>query len=190
MIIDKNSLAGSILFSNNSCKTFEDYLHIEKNKTIITSGVLLIEIKNPDKQPIDFPDISTLSTDEPINLPKKIVMKLQDAFTKKPKHLQFAILDKKNGSIELTTVDGKSHTLPVEDIDYPDMKKVYPEGKPLAEITLNFNLLKQIIEIIKKVSTNWEGITFKLYGQDKPVRFDFADNGSPKVRGLICPIRT
>lgn len=72
---------------------------------------------------------------------------------------------------------------------YPDYEKVIPTGKPVAEVVINAEYVKEMADLMSKFG-KLKDMVIKFYGQDKPVMFESKNPDTGQVaRGLIMCLK-
>lgn len=105
----------------------------------------------------------------------------------------------KNGSNDLqaasTNLDS-SVVVRTEEPEFPNINKLWPDGKPVFEVAFSAKLLKQLAEFVVRANPDnpAETIKLKFYGDTKyPETCAYFDAGvnhrGQKVDGLIMPLR-
>lgn len=167
-------------------------VYFTKQKTVATDSYRLLEVTVPED--CDAEDFPNALTELPEDIPGFLVPAKNLATIKLPKNKKLQILNNlairsiTKNTVELLTNNLETaNTTCINTVDgqYPDYEKIIPKDTPLAEVTVNANLLAELLEVMAKTNELHE-VTIKLYGKNKPILLE-ASNDSQNARGVFMP---
>ncbi|MEM2919106.1 MAG: hypothetical protein QXY62_06380 [Candidatus Altiarchaeota archaeon] len=183
-----------------SDKNYAQYVKVNKEKTIVTDGQILVEVTRPETQK-DYPEISGfkpasrekekdfyIGIDEALDIAKSLEK------TKIPIFENALIsIDDNNIKIAITNTDSnKIFTIPQPDSDfrYPDTDSAMPIEEPKVIFHIDVKLLMQVLaqfeSFMKKESV--KAIKVEIFDRLKPIKI-VAQNDSQRMMALVMPLK-
>jgi len=193
-IFNQNNLNCLKVASKNDSRSRPEFSGVlfKKDKTVATDGFSLIEMSTPVETVNDYsviqgkhamqgfkPFIADRKSLEAVKLPRKTPTSL-------PVFSTFSISHRDNEKVEfmvpatLALQEGK-----VIDGTFPDYERLFPKGKPVIELTINADYLKNMLDVMGKLN---DQITLKIYGSEKPVVLE-CSTSEQYSRSMIMPVR-
>jgi len=146
-----------------------------KRCTVATDSFRLLEVSTPSNiQPKDISPYAMLGC---------------DSFLADTRHLKAdvaAIKHLDDTHVEFVVSDG-TRSFPRIDARFPDYEPLFPKEKPIAEVTINAKLLRELLHSLEKVEEK-HNVRIDFYGSMKPLAL-FAENSTQKARALIMPVK-
>jgi len=179
---------------------YAKYVKVNKDKTIITNGRILIEVTRPEPQN-GYPEISgfkpTLKEEEKdfyigINEALDIAKSLEKT---KTSICENALINTDDNSIKVAVTNTDSSKIltisqPDADFRYPDTDAAIPTGEPRIIFHIDAGLLMQVLaqfeNFLKK--ENVKAVKVEIFDRLKPVKI-VAGNGSQKMMALVMPLK-
>lgn len=199
MLYNQLNLDVAKIASTSDIKPEFASVYFTSTKTVATDSSRLLEMSTPnDADPADFltvGDAGALLT-LPEGVDSFMVNAKKLATIKLPKKMSLSVLNNvairevgKN-SVEFITNDLESmdtKSIRLTDGNFPNYEQVFPTGKPLAELTLNAELLEGLLEVMGKLNKLHQ-VTIKVYEAHKPMVLE-ASNDNQRARGLLMPMK-
>lgn len=184
-----------IASKGNGLKPVLESVMFSKNFTVATDSYRLLEISTPKNAKVgDFPKVQGVSAMIGFS-PFLVNAKMLKDKVKIPKKTNLPILQNvavkhiHDNRVEFYTTEGTNadiqNVVRVQDT-FPDYEKIFPSGKPLAEVELNGELLAELLEVMSKLD-NLQRVKIKIYGALKPVVLEAGDDNQ-KGRGMVMPM--
>lgn len=192
MIYNQHNLNVSKIASKSESQPELSGVFITRNFTVATDRYRLLEVTAPKDQVKDFPQVlgrTAMHGMKPVIVNAEALRKV-----KPPVKFRLPILeniaishrdDQRVDFIKGIGDDAAICSVPVIDGQYPDYQKIFPVGKPQAEVVVNAKLLSELLDIMSKLN---EQIKIKIYGTEKPILIE-GETPKQKARGLIMPIK-
>lgn len=176
-------------------------VYFGKDKTVATDSFILCEVSTPtDRNLEDFPTIPGSEAMEAGKFKPFIVASSGIAGIKIPAGKQIktlpilantAIKAINENTVEFITTDlDNTDVKRVQKIDgdFPDYEPLWPAGEPLAEISVNAELLTSLLAVLGDLDKYNHTVNIKIYGDDKPAVLTAA-NLAQKGRAMIMPVK-
>lgn len=197
MLYNEHNLKVAKIASRGGIKPVLECVLFTKDKSVATDSFRLLEVSVPKNAKAgEFPKVQGHSVMqgvkpflararevEKIKIPKKAKLPILEHFGIKHvdnHHAEFLSVDKDGESVQIT------NALRVDD-QFPDYEKIFPTGKPVAEVDVNAFFLSEILEIMGGMNKHDARITIKIYGEGKPVVV-VAGNDNQSARAMIMPV--
>lgn len=191
MIYNQNNLNCLKVTSKNYTRPELACVFFKEDKTVATDGYTLVEMSTPlgfttkDYAIVNGkramrgckPFLADRESLKSIKLHKNAPMPVLSTFSishRDEKKIEF-MLPGTPAIQEGKTVDGK----------FPDYERVFPQGNPVVEITLNVDYLKNVIEVMGALNSQ---VTFKVFGSELPVVLECSTQNQ-YARGMVMPIK-
>jgi len=196
MLYNKNNLAvAKIAAKDGNSRPELAGVFFTKDKTAATDSFKLIEV-SVDKtlKPQDFPVVNrkrALQNCPPFIIPAEEVKKI-----KLPSHETLPIIENlaiggvNVQQVELMTTNlesGESKLVKRIQGRFPDYEKIFPQGKPQAEIDVNGKFLQELLSVLSNFN-ELNSVRIKFYGDGTPLTLE-ASNPNQKARALLMPLR-
>ena len=172
-------------------------IFIEKDKTVINNDRILIETTRPEVDPEEFPKIPKVEPKQESNfiLSVKAAKEIMSIIPKKPRLpiCSNVVIEQHNGKASFSTTDLDTartvHSTLIEG-QYPEYKKIYPEGEPVFTIGLSAELLNKVCVIMDKFQSDcYKLVKFEFYGASQAVKFSTINSDTEqKLQGVIMPM--
>lgn len=196
MLYNQNNLNCAAIASKSKTKPEISGVYFTKDKTVATDTFRLLEVGTPaGVKPEEFPVVdgaAAMRGVKPFLIPARSVKDI-----KLPKNKNLPIcenmaikhLDDKRAEFLTTDLEtAKITTARRVEGQFPDYEQLFPKSKPAAEVTINGQLLAELLTVMAKLDKT-SAVRLKLYGGNKPVVIE-AGNESQKARGLIMGIKS
>jgi DNA polymerase III sliding clamp (beta) subunit (PCNA family) len=195
MLYNKNNLAVAKIAAKDDIRPEISGVFFTKDKTAATDGYKLIEVsvdKSYTSQ--DFPIVNhkkILHNCPPFIIPAEEVKKIKLPANKSlPVVENLAIGGVYPEQVELITTNlesGESRLVKRIQGRFPDYEKIFPQGKPRAEISINGKFLEELLSILSNLDTT-HAVKIKFYDNEKPLVLE-ASNENQKARALLMPLK-
>lgn len=172
-------------------------IYIEKDKTVINNGKILIETTRPEVDIEEFPKIPKVEPKQESNfiLSVKAAKEIMSIIPKKPRHpiCSNVVIEQHNDKASFSTTDLDTvrtvHSTLIEG-QYPEYKEIYPTSKPVFTIGLSSELLKSVCVIMDKFQSDcYKLVKFEFYGVNQAVKFSTINSDTEqKLQGVIMPM--
>ena len=196
MIINKKALVLKEVLPRDEERGPINNLLITSQKTIATDGQILAEIENLPQELIEeFPKVDIPLNKDPVLLSPKTIEKIEKNLPKKPQLsiLNNFVIGRQNGEIKIITTDLENKTIVSQKViegEYPNTEIVYPQGEPKVKIRVSIDLLRTLVRVVGRFTNrDYPGVDLSIYGEDKPILFEYSNNEDVKTKGLIMPMK-
>ena len=194
-LYNQNNLAIAKIADKNKNRPEISGVLFEKNKTVATDSFRLIEMSTPKSlQVSDYPEVTgrkAIEVSAPFIISAEVIKQLKIP-KKSPVDIlkTAAVLSVDGKTAEFITTDLTSTAItpaPITEGQYPDYKKIYPEGAPVAEVLINASYLSEVLDILGKLDEVSARVRLKFYGKDKPLVLE-ASNSEQEARAMVMGI--
>src|SRR3990167_3970244 len=194
MLFNKNNLlVAKVASRGNGLKPVLESVFFTKDKTVATDSYKLIEMSVPaDLKPECFvannPKRKPLQGFRPFFLPARAVAGLKlPSKGALDEHNAMAILHRDEMKVEVALGSDEIRSIkPIIGEQFPDYERVFPTGKPLAEVKISAEHLGAVLDIMGKLAVMSE-VRIKIYGANRPVVVE-AGNDKQKARAMVMPM--
>ena len=174
MTYNKINLAIAKIASKDNNRPELSSVFFTRNKTVATNSYMLLEVSIPTAEP----NIAgAMQSCNPFLVSASDIIKI------KSESVAIKHIDAK--AIQFIA-DNQIITIPRIDGQFPDYDKIFPQGKPKAEVIVNAKYLRTLLENLGKLSDN---ITIKIHGDDKPVVLTASYGNHQFSRALLIPVK-
>jgi len=187
MLYNQNNLNVAKFASTSDIRPELAGVLFTKSKTVATDAVRLIEVSTHAK--LDVTKIpQAMQGFKPFIVNAKQLREVKLPHNKSIAELDtLAVKFRDDSKVELMTADkdGNQNVRVLRSIagEFPDYEKIFPTGAPVAEITINGEMIAELFATLAKIG-NLSMVTLKLYGKTKPVVLE-AGNEQQKGRAMI-----
>lgn len=200
MLYNQHNLDVAKIASTSDIKPEFASVYFTPTKTVATDSSRLLEVSTPDNvDPADFPTVGDAGAlmAFPTGTDSFMVNARKLATIKLPKNKSLPVLNNvairavSKSAVEFITNDLESaDTKSIQQTHgtFPNYEQVFPTGKPLAEVTLNAELLAGLLENMGKLNKLHQ-VTIKVYEQNRPLVLEVS-NDNQRARGLIMPMKS
>lgn len=198
MLFNQNNLNCAAIASKELTREELSGVFFTENKSVATDAVRLLEVSVSKEQTAEaFAKLVKLRGESALLGMKPFIVPAKDIKEiKLPKDKSFIIAnyagvkhidDKKVEFITATTEAVNIKSMRRIDGKFPDYENLFPWGNPVAEVSVNGQLLAELLAIMAKLDRT-AAVKIKIYGSLKPVVLE-AGNERQKARGMIMGIK-
>lgn len=200
MLLNKHNLAIASHAAQKSVREVLQAIYVTPTHTVATDSYRLLEVELPEQVTNEQLPHSMQSNDAlPFLMRLDQAKQVEKAIPKKPilPILQNAVTSLKGEIATITTSPDLSSeqttVCTVINGNYPDYKRIVPEGEPVASIKLNAGYLADMAGYIAKHSMGNDAgasqVIIEFHGYNKPIVCRAKTEEQQKIMGILMPLR-